>query len=87
MLRPTLVQLYYLLTWPIHIINSVDKTKFSCNTPWALPKGGGGGGGGPPPPPARTDITSAHDTHVREEPLLRNLSNGHNKLRDVHSQI
>ena len=41
-----------------------------------------GGGGG-----ARTDITSAHDTHVREEPLLLNLSNGHNKLRDVHSQI
>ena len=79
MLRPTLVQLYYLLTWPIHIINSVDKTKFSCNTPWALPKGGGG--------KARTDITSAHDTHVREEPLLRNLSNGRNKLRDVHSQI
>ena len=78
MLRPTLVQLYYLLTRPIHIINSVDKTKFSCNTPWALPKGGG---------EARTDITSAHDTHVREEPLLRNLSNGRNKLRDVHSQI
>ena len=77
MLRPTLVQLYYLLTWPIHIINSVDKTKFSCNTPFI--EGGGGG--------ARTDITSAHDTHVREEPLLLNLSNGHNKLRDVHSQI
>ena len=76
MLRPTLVQLYYLLTWPIHIINSVDKTKFSCNTPFI--EGGGG---------ARTDITSAHDTHVREEPLLLNLSNGHNKLRDVHSQI
>ena len=77
MLRPTLVQLYYLLTWPIYIINSVDKTKFSCNTPWALPKGGG----------TRTDITSAHDTHVREEPLFCNLSNGRNKLRDVHSQI
>ena len=31
------------LSWPIYIINSVNKAKLSCNTPLPLPL--------PPPPP------------------------------------